>query len=64
LSDKVSATASTAERVGGRVRILDEEMRRVREAAERVGQVMELKVLKPQPPPLITFSCTFKSSPP
>jgi hypothetical protein len=44
LSDKVSLTAQTAERVGGRVRSLDEEMRRVREAGERVGQVMELKV--------------------
>jgi uncharacterized coiled-coil protein SlyX len=43
-STKVSATAQTAERVGGRVRLLDEEMRRVGEAAERVGQVMELKV--------------------
>ncbi|KAG1903982.1 COG4-domain-containing protein [Suillus fuscotomentosus] len=42
-SIKVSATAQTAERVGGRVRSLDEEMRRVGEAAERVGQVMELK---------------------
>lgn len=42
-STKVSATAQTAERVGGRVRSLDEEMRRVGEAAERVGQVMELK---------------------
>jgi conserved oligomeric Golgi complex subunit 4 len=44
-SDKVSLTARTAERVGGRVKVLDEEIRRVREAAERVGQVMELKVL-------------------
>jgi hypothetical protein len=43
-STKVSATAQTAERVGGRVRSLDEEMRRVGEAADRVGQVMELKV--------------------
>ncbi|KAF7304762.1 Cog4 domain-containing protein [Mycena kentingensis (nom. inval.)] len=43
LSTTVSATAKTAERVGGRVRSLDEEMRRVREAADRVGQVMELK---------------------
>ncbi|KAF8502459.1 COG4-domain-containing protein [Gautieria morchelliformis] len=42
-SDKVSLTARTAERVGGRVKILDEEIRRVRGAAERVGQVMELK---------------------
>ncbi|PSR75118.1 hypothetical protein PHLCEN_2v9303 [Hermanssonia centrifuga] len=43
LSGTVSATAKTANRVGGRVRSLDEEMRRVREAGERVGQVMELK---------------------
>lgn len=45
LSDKVSSTAQTAERVGGKVKSLDEEMRRVRESAERVGQVMELKVI-------------------
>ena len=44
LTDKVSLTARTAERVGGRVRVLDEEICRVREATERVGQVMELKV--------------------
>lgn len=44
LSEKVSSTAQTADRVGGKVRSLDEEMRRVRESAERVGQVMELKV--------------------
>ena len=44
LSGTVSATAETADRVGGRVRLLDEEMKRVREAGERVGQVMELKV--------------------
>ena len=44
LSGTVTATAKTADRVGGRVRSLDEEMRRVREAGERVGQVMELKV--------------------
>ncbi|KAF7796521.1 hypothetical protein EIP86_007700 [Pleurotus ostreatoroseus] len=43
LSGTVSVTAKTADRVGGRVRSLDEEMRRVREAGERVGQVMELK---------------------
>ncbi|KAI0270779.1 COG4-domain-containing protein [Russula aff. rugulosa BPL654] len=43
LSRKVSVTARTAERVGGRVRTLDEEMRRVREASDRVQQVMELK---------------------
>ena len=44
LSRKVSVTARTAERVGGRVRTLDEEMRRVREASDRLQQVMELKV--------------------
>ena len=44
LSGTVKATAKTADRVGGRVRSLDEEIRRVREAGERVGQVMELKV--------------------
>ncbi|KAH7889814.1 COG4 transport protein-domain-containing protein [Phlebopus sp. FC_14] len=43
LSDKVSSTARTAERVGGRVKFLDEKMSRVSEATERVGQVMELK---------------------
>ncbi|KAJ7098169.1 COG4 transport protein-domain-containing protein [Mycena belliarum] len=43
LSTTVSSTAQTADRVGGRVRSLDEEMRRVREAGDRVGQVMELK---------------------
>lgn len=44
LCDKVSSTAYTADRVGGRVRSLDEQMRRVREANERVAQVLELKV--------------------
>lgn len=48
-SKKVSATAKTAERVGGRVRSLDEEMRRVGEAADRVGQVMNLKVCPKMP---------------
>ncbi|KAG5645852.1 hypothetical protein DXG03_005194 [Asterophora parasitica] len=43
LSHKVSTTAKTAERVGGRVRSLDDEMGRVREAGDRVAQVMELK---------------------
>lgn len=47
LLEKVSSTAQTADRVGGKVRSLDEEMRRVRESAERVGQVMELKVIAP-----------------
>jgi conserved oligomeric Golgi complex subunit 4 len=50
LEHKVSATARTAERVGGRVRTLDEEMRRVREASDRVQQVMELKVCVFSPP--------------
>lgn len=44
LTQKVSVTAETAERVGGRVRALDEEMHRVREASDRVAQVMDLKV--------------------
>lgn len=44
LSEKVGSTAKTARRVGGRVRALDEEMRRVREASERVAAVTELKV--------------------
>ena len=45
LDATVSYTARTAQDVGGRVQLLDEEMKRVREASERVGQVMELKVL-------------------
>ena len=45
LARKVSSTAMTADRVGGRVRALDQEMSRVSQAAERVGQVMELKVV-------------------
>lgn len=44
ISRKVGVTAQTAERVRGKVQALDEEMRRVREAGERVGQVMDLKV--------------------
>lgn len=44
ISTKVGVTAKTAERVRGKVQALDEEMRRVREAGERVAQVMELKV--------------------
>jgi len=55
-STKVSATARTAERVGGRVRSLDEEMRRVGEAADRVGQVMELKVCPKMPSTLASDS--------
>lgn len=41
---KVSSTARTALRVGGRVKSLDEEMSRVSQAVERVGHVMDLKV--------------------
>jgi conserved oligomeric Golgi complex subunit 4 len=44
LSANVSSTAQTAERIGERVRSLDEDMRRVREASDRVNQVLELKV--------------------
>ncbi|EEB90746.1 hypothetical protein MPER_11008 [Moniliophthora perniciosa FA553] len=43
LSTKVSSTAQTAERVSSRVQSLDEEMRRTREATDRVGQVIDLK---------------------
>ncbi|KIY51144.1 COG4-domain-containing protein [Fistulina hepatica ATCC 64428] len=43
LSGRVSSTAHTAERISGRVRSFDEEMRRIREASDRVSQVMELK---------------------
>lgn len=50
LQTKVISTAKTADRVGGRVRTLDEEMRRIRDAAERVGQVVELKVRLPRVP--------------
>lgn len=44
LHGNVERTAQTADRVGSRVKALDEEMRRVREASERVAMVMELKV--------------------
>ncbi len=44
LHQTVSYTARTAQHVGGRVQSLDEEMRRVREASERVSQIIELKV--------------------
>ena len=44
LTRKVSVTAETADRIGGSVLALDEEMRRVREASDRVAQVMDLKV--------------------
>lgn len=44
LKKRVSSTAKTADRIGQKVRSLDEEMGRIREAGERVGQVMDLKV--------------------
>lgn len=44
LDQTVSYTARTAQDVGGRVQSLDEEMKRVREASERVSQIIELKV--------------------
>jgi len=44
LQGRVSGTALTAERIGGKVRSLDEEMRRIREAADQVAQVIDLKV--------------------
>lgn len=44
LHQTVSYTARTAQHVGGRVQSLDEEMKRVREASERVSQIIELKV--------------------
>lgn len=44
LQRNVDATAKTADRVGLRVRSLDEEMRRIRESGDRVGQVIELRV--------------------
>ncbi|KAI0713376.1 COG4-domain-containing protein [Earliella scabrosa] len=43
LDATVSYTARTAQDVGGRVQLLDEEMKRVREASERVSQIIELK---------------------
>ena len=49
LTRKVSVTAETADRIGGSVRALDEEMRRVREASDRVAQVMDLKACPSNP---------------
>lgn len=46
---KVSRTATTADRIGSKVRSLDDEMSRVKEAGDRVNQVIELKVC-PLPP--------------
>lgn len=44
LAYHIATTAHTAERIGGQVRSLDEEMRRVKEAGDRVALVTELKV--------------------
>jgi conserved oligomeric Golgi complex subunit 4 len=44
LVDRVSRVWETSERVGGKVRKLDTEVSRVRDAAERVTAVLELKV--------------------
>jgi hypothetical protein len=54
LTRKVSVTAETADRIGGSVRALDEEMRRVREASDRVAQVMDLKVCSPNSGVIVT----------
>lgn len=64
LSVKVTKTAETAERVGGKVQSLDEEMKRVREASERISQVLELKVSQGRM--LFVYECQliFSSSPP
>ena len=50
LSRQVGVTAQTAGRVRGKVQALDEEMRRVREAGERVGLVIDLKAGRPRTP--------------
>lgn len=43
-ASKVSRTATTADRIGSKVRSLDEEMSRVKESGDRVNQVIELRV--------------------
>jgi hypothetical protein len=43
-ANKVSWTATTADRIGSKVISLDEEMSRVKEAGDRVNQVIDLKV--------------------
>ena len=45
LESVIADTALTADRVSRKVKALDEEMRRVKEAGDRVAQVMELKVM-------------------
>lgn len=56
ISRKVGITAQTADRVRGKVQALDEEMSRVREAGERVAQVMDLKACSSQPSRHISVS--------
>lgn len=41
---RIGKVNEIAERIGGKVRGLDEELLRVREAGERLNEVMELKV--------------------
>ena len=58
-SEKVLRTATTADLIGSKVRSLDEEMSRVKEAGDRVSQVIELKVFLLQP----SASAAFDSVP-
>lgn len=44
LVDRIGKVNEIAERIGGKVRGLDLELLRVREASERLNEVMELKV--------------------
>lgn len=44
LVGRIGKVNEIAERIGGKVRGLDEELLRVREAGERLNEVMELKV--------------------
>lgn len=62
LSGVVSSTAQTAERIGGKVKSLDEEMKRVREAGDRVALVMDLKVLHCTQQRVPTSDALFQSS--
>jgi len=58
LTRKVSVTAETADRIRGSVRALDEEVRRVREASDRVAQVMDLKVCLPNSGVVVAKGCS------
>ena len=59
LTRKVSVTAETADRIRGSVRALDEEVRRVREASDRVAQVMDLKVCLPNSGVVVPKGCSY-----